>query len=285
MSTIADVGDASELMGEEWTENELGKISLVIAQAITSKSYLAGIQSFVDLFAGRPGQGGRIVSGLINNQVPLAGIRNDLGKIFTPYTRELNSGIIDSIRNRNLLSENLPGQDLPIKYDLLNGRPIKNWDFITRAYNAFVPINFNLTPSLGRTFLFKSGYDIRLSVLYSPNGDNLTDSPMIRSKFQREIGKENLEVKLSRLAKDPKIIESIRLMQADIRAGKRGDYNARDYYHNIVIDRLFKDARVLAWNSIKDEAPIYDLRQQQLATKDLQDYKKFESYSLTNMYK
>ena len=79
MSTIADVGDASQLMGEEWTENELGKISLVVAQAITSKSYLAGIQSFVDLFAGRPGQGDRIVAGLINNQVPLAGLRNDLG--------------------------------------------------------------------------------------------------------------------------------------------------------------------------------------------------------------
>ncbi len=30
MSTIADVGDASELMGEEWTENQLGKISLVV---------------------------------------------------------------------------------------------------------------------------------------------------------------------------------------------------------------------------------------------------------------
>ena len=56
MSTIADVGDASELMGEEWTENQLGKISLVVAQAITSKSYLAGIQSFVDLFGVRPGK-------------------------------------------------------------------------------------------------------------------------------------------------------------------------------------------------------------------------------------
>ena len=44
-----------------------GKISLVIAQAITSKSYLAGIQSFVDLFGGRPGQGPRIVASLANN--------------------------------------------------------------------------------------------------------------------------------------------------------------------------------------------------------------------------
>ena len=36
-------------------------------------------------------------------------------------------------------------------------------------------------------------------------------------------------------------------MRADIRAGNRGQYNARDYYHNIVIDRLFKRARLAAW--------------------------------------
>ena len=36
------------------------------------------------------------------------------------------------------------------------------------------------------------------------------------------------------------------LMLADIRAGKRADYDARDYNHNIVIDRLFKNARIAA---------------------------------------
>ena len=127
MSTIADVGDASELMGEEWTENELGKISLVVAQAITSKSYLAGIQSFVDLFGGRPGQFDRIIAGLANNQLPLSGLRNELGKLFTPYMRELASGIDQSVRNRNLFMESIAGEKpLPIKYDLLNGKPLKD---------------------------------------------------------------------------------------------------------------------------------------------------------------
>ena len=85
MSTIADVGDASELMGEEWTESQLQKISLVVAQAVSSKSYLAGIQSFVDLFGGRPGQGPRIIASLANNTIPLSGLRNELGRLFTPY--------------------------------------------------------------------------------------------------------------------------------------------------------------------------------------------------------
>ena len=126
MSTIADVGDASILMGEEWTEKELQKISLVIAQSISGKSYLAGLQQLVDLAAGRPGQADRILASLTNNTVPLSGLRNEMGKLLTPYMREINSGVFQSWRNRNLLSENIPGvNELPYKYDMLNGRPLK----------------------------------------------------------------------------------------------------------------------------------------------------------------
>ena len=135
---------------------------------------------------------------------------------------------------------------------MLNGRAIKDWDFMTRAFNAISPVSLNLDSNPARQLLFNSGYDLRISTYYAPDGTNLTDNPEIRSRFQQAIGELNLELDLMRLAKDPRILESIKLMQADIRAGKRGDYNARDYYHNVVIDRLFKDARVLAWNSIKD---------------------------------
>ena len=103
LSTIADVGDASMLMGEEWTERELQKISLVIAQAVSSKSYLAGIQQLVDLAAGRPGQVERIVASLLNNTVPLAGLRNEIGKLINPHMREINSGIFQSLRNLSLI--------------------------------------------------------------------------------------------------------------------------------------------------------------------------------------
>ena len=56
ISMVADIGDASILMGEEWTKDNLGKIALLLAQGVTSKSYLAGLQSFVDLFGAKPGQ-------------------------------------------------------------------------------------------------------------------------------------------------------------------------------------------------------------------------------------
>ena len=226
MSTIADIGDASLLMGEEWTERELQKVALVVAQAITSKSYLAGLQSFVDLFGGRPGQFDRIVAGLANNTVPLAGLRNELGKLFVPYMREIGSGIDQSLRNRNLYGETLTGEPLPIKYDMLNGKPIKEWDFLTRAFNTFSPVTLTLDQSPGRQFLFESGYDLRLSTYYAPDSTNLTDAPNIRSKFQKAIGDQNLERELDKLAKDPKAIASLALMRKDIRDGKRAQYDA-----------------------------------------------------------
>ena len=286
MSTVADIGDASELMGEEWTESELQKISLVVAQAITSKSYLAGIQSFVDLFAGRPGQFDRIIAGLGNNIVPLAGLRNEMGRLFTPYMREIGSGIDQSIRNRNLITERLAGNNqLPIKYDMLNGKPLKDWDFLTRAYNAVSPISLNLDQSPGRNFLFDSGYDLRMSTYYAPDSTNLTDNPRVRSEFQRLIGEQNLERELDKLAVDPKIIASMEQMYADIRAGKRAQYDARDYYHNIIIDRLFQRARRRAWAQLTSNEEAVKLMEEERLKKVRKLKKKRETRNILNIYK
>jgi len=285
LSTIADVGDASMLMGEEWTERELQKISLVIAQSISSKSYMAGIQQLVDLAAGRPGQVERIAASITNNTIPLAGLRNEMGKLLTPHMREINSGVFQSYRNRNLFAEYLPGRDLPIKYDLLNGRPIKEYDFMTRAFNSVSPVSLNLDRSEGRNFLFNSGYDLRMSTYYAPDGTNLTDDPDIRSVFQQAIGEQNLEFELDKLSRDPEMIASMNLMIADIKAGKRGEFDARDYYHNQVIDRLFKNARKVAWNKIKYNENIAALIAEQEEKRAKQLNKKFSSYNLQNMYK
>ena len=286
LRTIANVGDASLLMGEEWTEKELQKISLVVAQALSGKSYLAGLQQLVDLVAGRPGQAERILASITNNTVPLAALRNEMGKLLSPHMREINSGVFQSWQNRNLATEVLPGiEGLPIKYDMLNGQPLRKHDFMTRAFNMISPIQLNMDQSPGRQFLFNSGYDLRISTFYAPDGTNLTDDPGIRSEFQQAIGRYNLEKRLEALSKDPKAIESMKLMRSDIRAGKRAEYNARDYYHNIMIDRMFKEVRRLAWNDIKYRQNILALIDEQKQKKLEQVYKRQESNNLLTMYK
>ena len=284
---ICDIGDNSLLMGEEWTKDQLQKTAIVMMQGISSKSYMAGMQQFTDLIAGKPGQAERIIAGIANNQVPLAGLRNELGKLFTPYTRELSSGIGESIRNRNLVTENLAGEPLPIKYDMLTGRPIKDHDFMTRAFNMFSPVHFNLDHGEGKQFLFKSGYDLRVATYYAPDGTDLTDHPEIRSRYQQLIGEQNLELQLARLAKSPKVQASLEQMMFDIRSGLRGDYQTRDYYHNIMIEKLFYDARKIAWTKLEDEDNVLQVRLKQLESLKLRKSKEASTtiQPLLNMYK
>ena len=124
-----------------------------------------------------------------------------------------------------------------------------------------------------------------MSTYYAPDGTNLTDDPDIRSVFQQAIGEQNLEYELDKLSRDPDMIASMKLMISDIKAGRRGEFDARDYYHNQVIDRLFKNARKVAWNKIKYNDNIAALIAEQEEKRTKQFSKKFSSYNLQNMYK
>ena len=265
LAGIADIGDHYELMGDEWTQDQFQKYALVIASAATSKSYLSGIQQFVDLFAGTPGQQNRIISSIMNNTIPMAGLRNDLGKLFNPNTKELSSGIWDAIQNRNqLLEMGLPGKDLPIKYDMLNGKPIRHHDFATRMWNTFMPVTLNLDQGPGRKLLFDSGYDLRLSTYAAPDGTDLSESPELRSLFQQYIGQENLELALNRLADDPRIQASMQQMYKDMKSG--GFNKAKDpmkaYFHNKKIQQLFNKARRKAWARMLSNEEVMALKEE-----------------------
>ena len=276
-SVIADIGDSSMLMGEEWTEGHLQRMALLTAQGLASKSYLQGMQMWVDAFAGSPGSWGRVGSSLINNTVPLAALRNEMGKIFTPHTRELSSSIFDAVRNRNLLTEKLTSQPLTVKYDILGKGPLRDHDFITRVAKGFFPVNFELEESPGRRLLWNSGYDLRLSVNTAPDGTSLAKHPRIRSLLQEAIGNQNLEDKLNRLAKDPKIIESVELMYADRASGRRGDFEPRDYYHNQVIKAMFDEAKRIAWISISDNSAVQELQAEDATQKLGRSLKQMET--------
>ena len=56
-------------------------------------------------------------------------------------------------------------------------------------------------------------------------------------------------------------------MYADIRAGKRGDFDASDYYHNMKIEQVFQQARKTAWARIMSDPRIQELRSRQLEVK------------------
>jgi hypothetical protein len=142
---------------------------------------------------------------------------------------------------------------------MLNGKPIRDYDFATRMWNMFIPVPLNLDQGPGRKLLFDSGYDLRLSTYYGPDGTDLSDSPELRSTFQKYIGAQNLELKLNKLAKDPRIQASIKEMNRDLRSGNRHLDPMKAYHHNKVIRSLFRKARLKAWAQMKQNSEVQRL--------------------------
>ena len=169
---MADTADTMELMGQEWVEDKFQKVALALVGSGVSKTYLSGLTQLVDFLSGEPGQLELMAAGVANNTLPLGGLRNEVGKVLNPYMKELNREFDDQVRNRNQISELVAGEPLPIKYDILNGKPINDWNFPTRMFNAFSPVKINLDYS-GRSLLFNSGYDMR-TIAIKPNGVDLS---------------------------------------------------------------------------------------------------------------
>ena len=271
LTLVGDIGDHMEMMGEEWAEDRYLKLSMALASTITSKSYLAGLQSFVDLFSGAPGQQNRIISSLANNTLPLSSLRNEIGKLLTPHTRELGSDIWSSIRNRNLITENIASEPLPIKYDLLTGKPIKDHNFPTRMFNMFSPVQFNLDYSPGRAMLFNSGYDLRTATYYAPDGTDLSNSPRVRSLYQKAIGDQNLEAMFNKMAGQDSMLISIARMEWQRKNGGQ-DLEPRSFPHYDRIHRVFERAKKKAWAKIRKDIDVKELMEEEKQNK-IRNYK------------
>ena len=255
ITLVSDISDHSQLMGEEWTKDNFQKLTSIVAEGVTSKSYLSSLQDMVDMFSGDPKAFGRISGGLLNNTIPMSSMRNELGKLFSPHTRELDSDIWTAIRNRNQITENGADQ-LPIKYDILNGRSIKDSDFPTRMFNMFSPIQLSLDGGPGRDLLFRSNYDLRTSV-NSYNGVSFAENAEIRSEFQRLIGEQNIEAKLDALAEDPTMMNSIRRMELASKSSEPSDFP-----HYSRIQTIFDKAKKKAWATLRQREDVKVMLQQ-----------------------
>jgi len=282
LAYVADTADVLELMGEEWVEDKFQKAALALVGSGVTKTYLSGLTQIVDLLSGEPGQIELMGAALVNNTVPLGGLRNEIGKVVSPHMKELNREFDDQIRNRNMTTELVANEPIPIKYDILNGTPIRNWNFPTRLFNAFSPISINPDYSPGRTLLFNSGYDMR-TIALRPEGVDLSDEPELRSMYQQAMGKEGIEEELNRLAEDPRAIESLEQMEED-RDNNRKGKEPDTYWVNERIQNIFERASHNAWLNIRQSPRAQLLIQQKKLIQSSQAAQRAGQYELSNQY-
>ena len=256
MANIADIGDNMQLMGPQFSEERLQLVVAALGKSVTSKTYLQGVGQLFDLLGGQSGyNGARLVANLANNQFPLAAMRNDIGKVLNPQMRELGSNFFSHVANRNPIFKGA----LPIKYDMLNGKPLRSYNFFTNAFNAVSPIQLNMDKGPGRSFLFQSGYDMRLFAYTAPDGTSLAKYPEVRSKFQAAIGKYNLEEDLNKLSDRYDIKLSMQKMKEDQLSGDYTKNPMLAYRHNKIIAALFRRIAKRAWADLRNDPQVKTL--------------------------
>ena len=266
LSAVADLGDNQRLMGDEWVEKGLLSHALIVSKAMISKTYLQGMTSLTDLFGRDPKALEKIAANILNNQIPLAGLRNEIGKVINPHMKELNSGFMESLRNRNLFFDEVLGgeNELPTKYDILTGAPINDWNPFTRIFNAISPIHLNFDQAPGRKFLFRSNYDLGITSYTAPDGTSLRDNPGVRSLFQQYIGDQDLEGKLAKLALRPDVQRSLQEMEEDLRSGRANKppgISPMSYKHNRLIHILITEAKQKAWARLSTHPDVLNALQ------------------------
>ena len=249
-SLAADIADAQKVMGDEWAGNWYGKLAYMISSNVTNKTFLAGLMQIQDLLTSQGGDAPRALANLANNQIPLSGMRNEIGKVLSPGMRELESGFWQSIGNRNLWADVVtPGEMLPYRYDILDGSKLKDWNPIVRLVNAILPISLNVGTNETREMLFRSGLNLKQTFNTGPNGESLEGYPDLKSKYQFFMGQQNIEKQLETLfLKNNSIRESIFKMERD---RDRGDvFEASNTVHGKVINEVFRTAKSNAWKML-----------------------------------
>ena len=279
------VMDNANKMGPEWAENSLSKILTALGSSITGNTMLEKVSQLFDIIGGAPGASPqRLAAEIVNTQIPGGANRNDIGKFFNPYAKELNADFVSSIANRNRVigAQIDTDADLPNKTNILNGKKIGQQPWGIQQFNAIsaIPIDWGSNSDAVK-LISQSNYDVRASFYSTPDEAkiNLQAHPEIRALFQERMGQwrneiGSIEDNLNALYKDPSVQNSIDYMnsQSNIlvkfqarpeiflnstktrkEAQQKLNLDPLDYTHNQRIKNVFDEARKAAWDSIRAE--------------------------------
>ena len=300
-SSIGLITDNANKMGQEWTDNAIIKFGTAIASVATDSSMLSQINELINFASGDPdASAGRVLGSQINTQFPGGGTRNDIGNVLDPALKEINADFISTIKNRNKFLGKMddpltgvPGEPLPSKKNILNGKDINDQPLLVKLFNAVsaYPIDIG-SNSRALEAIERSNLDLSMATWSTPDGDSLQDYPDIRSAYQQAIGEwrdsngqsledrileiydrsrtqrdiEQMEREVGLLPKFKALVPSVTLPfvgEIDLAKTDR-DNIGRDpsfYPHNVAYKTLFDQVKSEAYATLRDRDDVKELKE------------------------
>ena len=188
VAAVANTVDNFDMLGESAIENLVPKLSFVLAAALTDAAGISALRPLVEMLSGNEFAVNRFAAGQINSIGPLAGARNELGKILDGGLKDYNNNVIEQLHNRNrfigLVDET---NRLPTVISPISGEAPNKYSFLQRAWNAYSPLKIHPAMTKEEKFLYDIEYDVS-SAFKKRQGVNLEATE--RNALNAEMGKQ-----------------------------------------------------------------------------------------------
>ena len=191
-ATVADIMDNFDSLTPNTVQELLNKSTFIFAASVTDKSFMAGLEPFLDVARGDAGAINRWAgSFLIAANAPMSSQLAEISRLMDPGLKEVEMTMFDVMRNRLPV---LKGQ-MPKKYDWIDGDPVGEpgsglGGFMTRVWNVYSPWKISGKISEEKKFLQMIEYDARPTL--RTNGRGVRLSPAERSDIANIMGREGL---------------------------------------------------------------------------------------------
>lgn len=252
-SMAANVVQNANVLGEEWTDNWMQKLTFMTAAVLVDKSMLAGVEDLARLMNAETSEELLTQTGsrYIRSHLPYAGLLGQLGDVLDATRKEAQS-LGEMIVRRDALFKSV----LPPKYDVLSkdrsGKVLTYGaqDPLLRLFNSLSPIPVTTVEGDPvKEALVAMRFNLP-EALTTYKGEPL--NALERSEMQRHLSMGPLRERLERIIiKDPAWREGLAAYkQANLTVTEGYPLYSQQFYQ--MVDQAFRDA--------KDEAMVNVLR-------------------------
>ena len=254
VAAVANVADNFDMLGEAATENAFEKLSFILGAALTDNAGLSALRPLVEVASGNEYAANRWVAGQFNSLAPLAGARNEFGRILDGGLKEFNNNIIEMLANRNQMIGLIDTSNrLPEVISPVSGRAPNKYSFLQRVYNAYSPLKIHPAMTKEEKFLYDIEYDVS-SAFKKRNGvDLLADERAALNAEMGEMGFFRKEInRIAKTAEARNTINELKTMRRQFIGSDEVPIGKYDQVH-MMLREAQKNAEELAYNNLDPE--------------------------------
>ena len=254
VAAVANVADNFDMLGEAATENAFEKLSFILGAALTDNAGLSALRPLVEVASGNEYAANRWIAGQINSLTPLAGARNEVGKILDGGLKDFNNNIKEQLLNRNQMIGLIDQTNrLPTVISPVSGEAPNKYSMLQRVYNAYSPLKIHPAMSKEEKFLYDIEYDVSSAFKKREGVDLMADE---RNALNAEMGKMGFFRKeINRIAKTAEArntINELKTMRRQFIGSDEVPIGKYDQIH-MMLREAQKNAEELAYNNLEPE--------------------------------